>query len=308
MSPPSLPASYAALPTQHIKLSNHPATAAGVTPVQVITLYRPDANNAFTAIMMQELVDTIEAYEADDRVKVIVITGHGKMFCAGADLSGNKAFKKTDNDTNGHRDGGGRVSLAIHRCSKPTIAAIQGSAVGVGITMTLPATIRIAAAPAKIGFVFARRGLVMEAASSFFLPKLIGYSRVLHIVTTGSVYPANHKLLDGLFSEVLEQPSAVLPRALELADDIAANCSGLSIALNKNLMYRALPSAEEQHLLDSRVMYGLYGTKDINEGVASFLEKRKVDFKGTIKDAPTAYPWWFAVDTRLPEGADKAKL
>lgn len=198
--------------------------------------------------------------------------------------------------------------MAIHRCTKPTIAAIQGAAVGVGITMTLPMTIRIAAAPAKIGFVFARRGLAMEAASSYFLPRLVGYSRALHVVTTGSVYPANHRLLDGLFSEVLDKPADVLPRALELADDIATNCSGISIALNKALMFRGMNSAEEQHLLDSRVLYGLYGTKDLQEGVAAFMEKRDVKFTGTIKDAPPTYPWWFAVDTRVPEGPDKAKL
>lgn len=204
---------------------------------------------------------------------------------------------------------GGQVSLAIYRCPKPTIAAIQGSAVGVGITMTLPATIRIAYSGAKVGFVFARRGLVMEASSSFFLPKLVGMSKAQHLVATGAVYPATDKLFDGLFSELLDTPEAVLPRALEIAKDIADNCSTVSVALMKEMMYRPYASPEEQHLLDSRLIFDLYKTPDLKEGVASFLEKRPVKFTGTLaRDAPVHYPWWTPVDISTRKVEPRAKL
>ena len=152
------------------------------------------------------------------------------------------------------------MALSIYNCRKPVIGAIQGSAVGIGITMTLPMTIRIASKTAKIGFVFARRGLVMEACSSFFLPRLIGMSRALHIVSTGATYQADHKLLDGLFSEVLDTPEQVLPRALEIAEDISSNCSNVSLALMKDMMYRNPGTAEGTHLLDSKIMWELFGS------------------------------------------------
>jgi enoyl-CoA hydratase/carnithine racemase len=152
------------------------------------------------------------------------------------------------------------MALSIYNCRKPVIGAIQGSAVGIGITMTLPMTIRIASKTAKIGFVFARRGLVMEACSSFFLPRLIGMSRALHLVSTGATYLADHKLLDGLFSEVLDTPEQVLPRALELADEISNNCSNVSLALMKDMMYGNPGTAEGTHLLDSKIMWELFGS------------------------------------------------
>lgn len=154
---------------------------------------------------------------------------------------------------------GGRVALSIFHCRKPSIAALQGSAVGVGITMTLPMNIRIAYSGAKIGFVFARRGLVMEACSSFFLPRLIGHSRAMAAVTTGSVHLAKDKLFDGLFTELLDKPEDVLPRALEVAEDVVKNTSVVSTHLMKELMYRDAGSPEGQHLLDSRVLYELIG-------------------------------------------------
>jgi enoyl-CoA hydratase/carnithine racemase len=152
------------------------------------------------------------------------------------------------------------MALSIYRCRKPVIGAIQGSAVGIGITMTLPMTIRIAPKTAKIGFVFARRGLVMEANSSFFLPRLIGMSRALHVVSTGATYLAGDPLLNGLFSEVTDSPEQVLPRALEIAEDISKNCSNVSIMLMKEMMYRNPGSAEATHLLDSKIMWEMFGT------------------------------------------------
>lgn len=177
--------------------------------------------------------------------------------------------------------------------------------------MTLPMAIRVAYKDAKVGFIFARRGLVMEAASSFFLPKLIGYSNTMTLVTTGLTYPASHKVFDGLFAETLDKPEAVLPRALEIAKDILENCSGVSWALMRDLVWRPTNSAEEQHLLDSRILYSMFSSTDNKEGVKSFLEKRPVNFTGTMdKDAPDAYPWWPLIDISDPAKvkAAKAKL
>ena len=192
---------------------------------------------------------------------------------------------------------GGRVSLAIYNCRKPTIGALNGSAVGVGITMTLPMAIRIAPKQAKIGFVFGRRGLVMEAASSFFLPQLVGHSKAMHLITTGATYPASHPLLSDLFSETLDNPADVLPRALEIAQEVVGNISSVSWALMKDMVWRNPGTAEGAHLLDSRIIYELFGTPDNKEGVQSFMEKRPVKFQGVLeKDAPKAYPWWTPID------------
>ncbi len=207
---------------------------------------------------------------------------------------------------------GGRVSLAVHHCSKPTIAAIQGAAVGVGITMCLPASIRIAYEKAKVGFVFSRRGLIMEACSSFFLPRLIGLSRAVHLTTTGAVYPASHPLFGTLFSETCPTPEATLARAFELAHEIAANTSTVSTKLMRELMYRGADSPEGAHLLDSRIIHGLFGSKDNLEGVGSFLEKRQVNFTGQVpQDAPDWYPWWSQIDIgdkHLENRGGKSKL
>ncbi|KAF2091151.1 ClpP/crotonase [Saccharata proteae CBS 121410] len=295
--PPSikLPGSYASLPFTQIKLSHHPASSPAPTPVIVLTLHRPGKHNAFHPVMMEELEQAFQLLDLDDRVKCIVVTGHGKMFCAGADLEVGFVGGKERGNT--HRDGGGRVVLAIHHCRKPVIGAINGAAVGVGITMTLPMTIRITHRAAKIGFVFARRGLVMEACSSFFLPRLIGYSRALHLVTTGAVYTADNKLFGDLFSEVVERPEDVLVKALEVADEVVGNCSSVSTYLMKELMYRDTGSAEAQHLLDSKILYELFEGSDNKEGVKSFLEKRPANFTGSMeKDAPSAYPWWNPID------------
>ncbi|EAS32064.2 enoyl-CoA hydratase/isomerase [Coccidioides immitis RS] len=319
MASVTLPTSYAALPTQHIKLSHVPATSPTPTPILLMTLNRPDKLNAFTPTMCNEMVSIFNTVDVDDRVKVVVVTGSGtKAFCAGADLElGFPKGKGKDGHTNrgdvtrpkDHRDGGGRVTLAIHNCRKPTIMALNGSAVGIGITMTLPATIRLATANTKIGFVFARRGLVMEAVSSFFLPRLIGHSRALHVATTGATYPPDHPLLRDLFSEVLPTAQATLDRALEIAEDIAQNTSTVSTSLMRDMMYRGPDSPEGAHLLDSAIIYSLFGGKDNEEGIRSFFEKRKPQFKASVTnpdDMPSFYPWWNPID--LTPRLEKAKL
>lgn len=248
--------------------------------------------------MAEDLETVFNLLSLDPRVKCIVVTGHGKMFCAGADLEAGLSY---ENDTAlTHRDGGGKVALAIHRCTKPTIAAINGSAVGVGITVTLPTSIRIVSSTAKIGFVFARRGIIMEACSSYFLPRLIGLSRAMHLTTTGSIYPSTSPLLSSLFSEILPHEQ-VLPRALELANDIAQNTSAVSTAVMRDLMWKGPGTAEETHLLDSKVLLELFKAGDKNEGIKSFMEKRNPDFKDNMQEnAPGVWPWWKPVDTKPP--------
>ncbi|KAF7943648.1 uncharacterized protein EAE97_005719 [Botrytis byssoidea] len=295
---PSLPSSYSALPFQHIRVSHIPESSPTPTPTILITLYRPGKHNAFTDTMAEELETAFNLLSLDPRVKCIVMTGHGKMFCAGVDLEAGLSY---ENDTAlTHRDGGGKVALAIHRCMKPTIAAINGSAVGVGITVTLPTSIRIVSSTAKIGFVFARRGIIMEACSSYFLPRLIGLSRAMHLTTTGSIYPSTSPLLSSLFSEILP-PEKVLPRALELANDIAQNTSAVSTAVMRDLMWKGPGTAEETHLLDSKVLLELFKSGDKNEGIKSFMEKRNPEFKDNMQEnAPSVWPWWKPVDTKPP--------
>ena len=320
LPPVSLPDSYAQLDLQHVRCFHVPESSSTPTQVLLVKLWRPGKNNAFTGQMQQDLERIYRCVDVDDRVKCVVLAGEGRMFCAGADLelgflggttkAGATRTPKHERDVD-HRDGGGRVSLAIHQCSKPTIAAIQGSAVGVGITMVLPAAIKVVYAKAKIGFVFSRRGIIMEAASHYFLPKLIGFSRALHLTTTGSVYPADHPLLRELFSETLPTPEATLSRALELASEVAANTSSLSTKLMRDLMFRGPDSAEAAHLLDSRVIHSLFGSSDNNEGVRSFFEKRPPNFTASMNtDAPESWPWWTPVDInhRISPQAKGSKL
>ncbi|KAF4635023.1 hypothetical protein G7Y89_g3090 [Cudoniella acicularis] len=294
------PESYTNVPFRHIRVSHVPETSPIPTPVILISLYRPGKHNAFTDTMTEDLEKLFNLLSLDPRVKSIVVTGHGKMFCAGADLEGGQGLAYKHDTARTHRDGGGRVTLAIHRCTKPIIAAINGSAVGVGITMTLPMNIRIVSERAKIGFVFARRGIVMEAASSYFLPRLIGLSRAMHLVTTGSVYPSTHPLLRELFSEIVPEEK-VLARALEIAGDVAKNTSSVSTYLMKDLLWRGPGTAEETHLLDSKILLELFDGKDKKEGIDSFLEKREPVFKGNMQEnAPAVWPWWEPIDTKPP--------
>ncbi|MEW6269479.1 MAG: crotonase/enoyl-CoA hydratase family protein [Thermodesulfobacteriota bacterium] len=267
--------------------------------VATITLHRPERMNAFTPRMCTELVAALDAADRDDDVRAVVVTGAGRAFCAGADLgSGGDTF---DSKAQGyrdtidtHRDGGGLVSLKVYSLKKPVIAAINGAAVGVGITMTLPMDVRIVAGGAKIGFVFARRGIVPEAASSWFLPRLVGIERAAEWVYTGRVFDAKEALEARLVSRVLPADE-VLPAAQALAREIADNTSAVSVALARQLLWRMLGAASplEAHRVDSKCIFFMGRSPDAYEGVSAFLEKRPARFvMRPSADMPPFYPWW----------------
>jgi len=266
--------------------------------VATITLDRPDKLNAFTRVMRDELIDAFGRADADDEVRAVIVTGAGRAFCAGADLSaGRETFNPANRESAGledRRDGGGRVSLAIYASKKPVIAAVNGPAVGVGVTMTLPMDIRIASSAAKFGFVFARRGIVPEACSSWFLPKVVGISRAAEWLYTGRVFGAEEALAGGLVSRVVP-PEELLPAARALAREIADNTSAVSVALSRQMLWRMAGADHpmEAHKVDSRGIVAMGASPDVAEGVAAFLEKRAPRFRMKAStDMPSFYPWW----------------
>lgn len=276
--------------------------------VATITLNRPHKMNAFTHTMRSELIEAFDRTDADDAVRAVVITGADRAFCAGADLSAGgdtfnaEAREKRQPGMTGDkgmidgapRDGGGTVSLRIADSLKPVIGAINGAAVGVGVTMTLPMDVRIASEKAKFGFVFARRGIVAEAASSWFLPRVVGISQAMEWAATGRVFTAEEALAGRLVSRVLP-PEELLPAAYGLAREIADNTSGVSVAAIRKLMWAGLsaPSPWDAHSADSRLMRELGGSADTAEGVTSFLEKRPAKFPMRVsRDLPPSVPDW----------------
>ncbi len=268
--------------------------------VATVTLHRPDKMNAFTPTMRKELIEIFTEADQDDSVRVVVVTGAGTAFCAGADLSsGGSAFDRSIQEGRKvsiaeYRDGGGQVSLAIFRCRKPVIGAINGHAVGVGITMTLAMDIRIVSQDAKIGFVFARRGVVPEACSSWFLPRIVGISKATELVYTGRVFRAADEADSGLFNYVLPREE-VLPKSMAIAREIAENTSAVSVALSKALLWHGFREDDPQsvHLIDSRCFHWVGRQRDAFEGVQSFLEKRPPKFTmSATADMPDFYPWW----------------
>jgi len=264
--------------------------------VLTITLRRPERLNAFNTRMLEELLQAFDAADRDDEVRAVIVTGAGRAFCAGADLGGGGAtFDSSRRDSlEAHRDGGGRVTLRIFECQKPVIAAINGPAVGVGITMTLPMDVRLASRDARIGFVFARRGIVPEAASSWFLPRLVGISQAMEWVATGRIFTAEEALAGRLVQRVLP-PDELLPAARALAREIADNTSAVSVALSRQMLWRMLGAAHpmEAHRVDSRAIFAMGRSPDAYEGVASFLEKRPPRFTmRPSSDMPPFYPWW----------------
>jgi enoyl-CoA hydratase/carnithine racemase len=264
--------------------------------VLTITLNRPDRLNAFTPTMQRELIEAFDRADADDAVRAVVVTGEGRGFCAGADLAGGGStfdWRERDaGDSGVPRDGGGQVVLRIFDSLKPVIAAINGPAVGVGITMTLPMDVRIAATGTKIGFVFARRGIVPEACSSWFLPRLVGISQALEWVETGRVFSSEEALAGGLVRS-LHPADEVLAAARALASEIASEAAPVSVALARRMMWTMLGASHpmEAHRADSRAMFARGQSADAREGVESFLEKRPAQFSDRVSDGlPELFP------------------
>ena len=281
--------------------------------ILTITLHRPEKLNAFTGTMMTEMIDTFRRANTDDAVRCVIVTGSGRAFCAGADLSAGAAtFDATQRadrpernagaadakDFNWSdervRDGGGRLTLEIFECLKPVIAAVNGPSVGIGTTMQLAMDIRIASESAKFGFVFSRRGIVPEAASSWFLPRIVGIQQALAWCYSGKVFDAKEALAGRLVQEVVA-PDQLLARAREIAREIADNTSPVSVALIRQMMWRGLGMDHpmEAHKVDSRGIYSRGASADVKEGVVSFLEKRPAKFPQKVSaDMPPYFPWW----------------
>lgn len=280
--------------------------------ILTLTLNRPDRLNAFTDVMAEELISAMDAADADDAVKVIIVTGAGRAFCAGADLGkGADTFnydsRQGSGQGNGHddnasseldweavRDTGGMVTLRMFQSLKPMIAAINGPAVGVGATMTLPMDIRIASRDTRMGFVFCRRGIVPDGAASWLLPKVVGLPQSLEWVLSGRVFDAEEGQRGGLLRS-LHDGDALMAEARRLAREIADNTSAVSVALSRQMLWRMAGEAHPQraHEIESQAIYWTGRSADAKEGVMSFIEKRPAKFTlSPVRDMPPGYPWW----------------
>jgi len=263
--------------------------------VCTLTLNRPDRLNAVTARMIHELIEAFDQADADDAVRAVIVTGRGRAFCAGADLGAAGAtFDRGNIRPEDHRDGGGQVALRIFDLKKPVIAAINGPAVGFGVTLTLPMDVRLASTAARLGFVFTRRGVVPEACSAWFLPRLVGMSQAAEWVLTGRVFSAEEALAGRLVSQVVA-PDALLPTARALAREIADHTSAISVALSRQMLWKLLGAdhPNEAHRLDSLAMFWTGRSEDAREGIRAFLEKRPARFPlRPSADMPPFYPWW----------------
>jgi enoyl-CoA hydratase/carnithine racemase len=265
--------------------------------ILTITLNRPERLNAWTATMCGELIEAFDRADADDEVRAIIVTGAGRGFCAGADLeAGGDTFNARARGVSDElpEDNGGMFTLRIFNSLKPVIAAINGPAVGVGATMTLPMDVRLASEQARIGFVFARRGIVPEAASSWFLPRVVGISRAVEWAATGRVFDAQEALAAGLVRS-LHPPGELIGAARELAREIVDNAAAVSVALTRRMMWRMLGAEHPMvaHRADSRALFARGQSADVVEGVTSFLEKRPARFSDRVSDGlPDVQPDW----------------
>ncbi len=267
-----------------------------------ITLNRPDRLNALNHQMLVDLLAVLDEVDSNDAIRVVVITGAGRGFCAGADLSsgsgtfdaGERGKSDSDKPRRAPRDGGGQLTLRLYKCIKPIIAAINGPAVGIGATMLLPMDIRLASEQARIGFVFARRGIVLEACSSWFLPRVVGINQAMEWVATGRIFDAAEAKTGGLVSQVVPGDQ-LLERAYQLAREIVDNTSAVAVALSRQMMWRMLgaPHPMDAHRIDSAGINYMGASKDGHEGVQSFLDKRPAEFSmSPTADMPDFYPWW----------------
>ena len=280
--------------------------------ILTITLNRPDRLNAWTPTMGRELIEAFDRADEDDEVRAIIITGAGRAFCAGADLAaGGDTFNAEAREAAGGtlnagqapegpvpRDGGGQFTLRVFESTKPVIAAINGAAVGVGATMTLPMDIRLASENAKLGFVFVRRGIVPEACSSWFLPRIVGISQAMEWVSTGRVFDAQEALAGGLVRSV-HPGGELLDAARALATEIADNAAPVSVALARRMLWTMLGAEHPMlaHRADSRGIFYRGRSADVVEGVTSFLEKRPARFTDKVSDGlPDILPGWSTPD------------
>lgn len=273
--------------------------------IATITLTRPEKLNAFTMQMMQEMIDALDHADADDAVGVVIVTGEGRAFCAGSDLSLREETFLYDDDSikpdgsydysaESTRDIGGKLTLRLFNSLKPVIAAINGPAVGIGITMTLAMDVRLASEDARIGFVFARRGMIPEAASAFFLPRIVGISQALRWCYSGRVFPAAEAQVAGLVDRVVPRDT-LMAAAHEMAREIIDNSAPISVALTRQMLWRGLGLAHpmQAHKVDSRGIFSRARSADAAEGISSFLDKRPAKFTEKVSsDMPDFFPWW----------------
>lgn len=268
--------------------------------ILTLTLNQPEKMNSQNDRTILELVDAFDTADKDDAVKAVIVTGAGRVFSAGADLSGEgpKSYMaermEGREDNLPHREEGGMLSIRIYDMKKPVIAAINGAAVGIGITITLPMDIRIASKTARMGFVFARRGILFDGCSSWFLPRVVGISTAAEWVYSGKVFGAQEALDKKLVSELLE-PEELMPRARQIALEIVKNTSSISIALCRQLMWKMLGADHPMaaNILESKGLNWAFGMPDAREGIMSYLEKRPPQFPMKVsRDLPAFYPWW----------------
>jgi len=268
--------------------------------IATITLNRPEKLNACTYVMADEVIDAFGKADADDDVRVVVVTGAGRAFCGGTDLSPeggtleDGSSELSTEHLKADREVAGQITMPIYDLKKPVIAAINGAAAGVGITMTLAMDIRLASENARMGFVFTRRGIVAEGASTWFLPRIVGMGKAAEWILTGRVFGAQEALAHGLVTEVLP-PDALIPRAREIALEIVQNTSAISIALCRQLLWKlvGVDHPIEANKIESKVLEWTFQQADAREGIMSFLEKRPPNFSMKVSsDMPDFYPWW----------------
>ncbi|HSS08341.1 MAG TPA: enoyl-CoA hydratase-related protein [Acidimicrobiales bacterium] len=268
--------------------------------VLTLTIDREEQRNTVTYQMLDELLDAFGRADADDEVRAIVVTGTGRWFSAGTDLSSGSAGGYDVNAAGfkplrgGTRDVGGELAIRIFESTKPVIAAVNGTAVGIGVTMILPMDVRIAADDARFGLPFTRRGIVPESCATWFLPRAVGISRAVEWAVTGRIFPADEALAAGLVRELLPA-DAVVDRARAIAAEVAENTSPVSVALTRQMMWRLLgaPHPMQANRLESEALLALGTSPDAREGVAAFREKRPARFSSSPRfDLPSFYPWW----------------
>ena len=267
--------------------------------IGLITLNRPEKLNAFNAKMMAEMLDVFDLIDSKDSIKAVIITGEGRAFCAGADLSAGADTFNSEFDTSAEfsedfrRDSGGILTLRMYNCLKPIVIACNGDAVGIGASLQLAADIRVASTASRFGFVFAKRGIVPDACSSWFLPRIVGISKALELCFSGEIFNAEDALKFGMVNYLFE-PDELMNASKEIAKKLFSNTAPVSVALTRHMIWdmSSATSPEDAHIIDSKAIDSRGASKDAAEGVMSFLEKREAEYKNKIStDMPSFFPW-----------------